>query len=193
MRDLNLPVQTKQIKRKAIEMIKPTQSTFKASAGWLTRFKTRHSLALRCQTSVQQKLPAQLELKLTQFLGDLKACRMQHKFPPALTINMDKTPMCFNMQSSTTIDVWGKKEVLIRGTGAHKHHFTVTLTCTAAGEMLKPIITFKAKTDCTLKKVSLREADVVSTTQTKGWMDSQLMMKWIQKILVKHTQGQHAQ
>jgi hypothetical protein len=192
MRDLNLPVQAKQIKRKAIEMIKPTQPTFKASAGWLTRFKTRHSLALRRQTSVQQKLPAQLELKLTKFLGDLKVCRVQHKFPPALIINMDETPMCFDMPSSTTIDVRGKKEVLIRGTGAHKRHFTVTLACTAAGEMLKPFITFKAKTDRTLKKVSFREADVVVTTQAKGWMDSQLMLKWIQKVLVKHTKGQHA-
>ena len=72
MRDLHLPVHNAQIKQKAIEMIKPSHPSFKASTGWLTQFKTRHSLVNRRQTSLQQKLPTQLEDKLRRFLADLR-------------------------------------------------------------------------------------------------------------------------
>ena len=69
MCDLHLPIQRKHIQRKAITLIQPTHPSFKASVGWLAKFLTRHSLTLRHQTSIQLKLPAQLEAKLTQFFN----------------------------------------------------------------------------------------------------------------------------
>ena len=149
MHDLHLPVHNVQIKQKAIEMIKPSHPSFKASTGWLTRLKTRHSLVNWRQTSVQQKLTAQLEDKLRRFLEDFRALRIQ-----SLIINMDETPMCFDTPSSTAVDVRGKKEILVRGTGAHKRRDTVTLACTASGTMLTPFVTYKAKTDQALKKMT---------------------------------------
>ena len=50
---------------------------------------------------------------------------------------------------SHTVKTWRMNyhgEVIIRGTGAQKQQFTVTLTCTALGKMLQPFVTFKAKT-----------------------------------------------
>ena len=41
MRDLNLPVSNNLIQRIAIEVIQPSHPTFKASAGWLEKFKTK--------------------------------------------------------------------------------------------------------------------------------------------------------
>ena len=75
---------------------------------------TRHSLTLRRQTSIQQKLPAQLEGKLTKFLVELKALREQHKFPLDLIVNMDETPVCFDMTSNTTVERCGVREVIVR-------------------------------------------------------------------------------
>ena len=121
-------------------------------------------MTLRRQTSIQQKLPAQLEAKLTKFLNDTEAIWVQHKFPPELIINMDETQVCFDMASNTTVDRQGKKEVIIWGTGAHKCRFTVNLTCTASGQMLQPFVTFKAKTECILKKIKVKENDVIITT-----------------------------
>ena len=78
------------------------------------------------------------------------------------------------------------------GTGAHKRRFTVTLTsCTASGQMLQPFVTFKAKTEHILKKIKVKENDVI-TTQANRWMDYKLMMRWIRKVLVKYTKGRHA-
>ena len=105
----------------------------------------------RRQASVQQTLPAQLEDKLRRYSEDLRALRIQHKFDKSLIINMDETPMCFDMPSSTTVDVREKKEILVRGAGAHKRRFTVNLACTASGTMLTPFVTFEVHkgTSCT--------------------------------------------
>ena len=173
-------------------MIEPTNPAFKASDGWLKTFLTKHSLTLCRQTSIQQKLPAQLEIKLAKFFVDTQAVREQHQFPPKMIINMDETPVCFDMPSNSTIYRCGSKEVVICGTGAHKRRFTITLACTASGEMLTPFVTFKAKTDHCLKKIVYKESEIIVTTQDNGWMDHSLMMKWIQKVLWKYTKGRHA-
>lgn len=164
---------------KAMALIQPTQPGFKASAGWLEKFLKRHSFTLHRETSIQQKLPAHLEGKLSSFLCDIKALRTQHRFPNELIINMDETPVYFDMAANSTIEKRGKNEVVIRSTGAHKRRFTVTLTCTAAGQMLQPFVTFKAKTERMLKKIQYNEKDVIITTQAKGWMDQKLLQKWI--------------
>ena len=147
---------------------------------------------LHHQTSIQQKLPAQLEAKLTKFHNDTKVIWRQHKFPPELIINKDETLVCFATASNTTIYRQGKKEVIIRGTGADKCRFTATLTCTASSQMFQPFVTFKAITERILKKIKVKENDDVITTQANGWVDYELMMCSICKVLVKYTKGHHA-
>ena len=58
--------------------------------------------------------------------------------------------------------------------------------------MLTPFVTFKAKTDRALKKMTYNARDIIVTNQHKGWMDSKLMHEWILKVLVKYTKGRHA-
>ena len=192
MRDLHLPVHNAQIKWKAIEMIKPSHPSFKASTGWLTRFKTRHSLVNRQQTSVQQKLPARLEDKLRRFLEDLRALQIQHKFDKSLIINMDETPMVLWYATEHSCWCSRKEGDTCSRAGAHKRRFTVTLACTASGTMLTPFVTFKAKTDWALKKMTYNVGDIDVTNQPKGWMDGKLMNAWTLKVLVKYTKGRHA-
>ena len=96
------------------------------------------------------------------------------------------------MASNTTVDRQGKKEVIIRGTGAHKCRFTVTLICTASGQMPQPFVAFKEKTEHILKKIKVKENEGVITIQANECIDYKLMMRWICKVLVKYTKGRHA-
>lgn len=136
------------------------------------------------KTSIQQKLPAQLEEKLEKFMENVKVMRETHKFSDEMIINMDET-----MPSSRTVSKKGLREVRIRSTGAEKCRLTVILTCTAAGIMLPPMIIFKGKRP--LKKIST-PSGVVVTVQSKTWNDSSLSKVWIQKILSRYTKKQHA-
>ena len=129
-RDLHLPVGTELIKVKARQLIKPYNSEFKASSGWLHKFMMRHGLSLRSRTSISQKLPAQLERKLESFLNHVRLFRKQQEYPLDLIIIMDKTPMYFNMVPERTVTSKGSKEVRIRSSGAEKKKLTVALTWT---------------------------------------------------------------
>ena len=72
-RDCHLPVGTNMIQSKATALIKPHNPTFKASKGWLHKFMLRNGLSLRYKTSISQKLPAQLERKIGEFLTRVRA------------------------------------------------------------------------------------------------------------------------
>ena len=58
---------------------------------------------------------------------------------------MDETPLYLDMPGSTTVNKKGCREVRVRSTGAEKRHLTVILACTAAGDMLPPMVIFKGK------------------------------------------------
>ena len=134
----------------------------------------RHSLSLRRTTSIQQNLPANLEQKLEQFMQDVKTLRVTHKFPDNLILNMDETPIFFDMPKNCTIAKSGAREVRVRGTKRGKKRVTFIVTCSAAGQMLKPMVVFKGKTARSLKKMTKR-SDIVTVYQTKAWMDHCLM------------------
>ena len=112
-----------------------------------------------------------------------------HHFPETMMINMDETPLHFDMPGSRTVDKKGCREVHIRSTGAEKHRLTLILACTAAGDMLPPMVIFKGKR--ALKNLHT-PGSVVVTVQPKGWNDSELTTLWIQKVLCRHTAKQHA-
>lgn len=58
-------------------------------------------------------------------------------------LNMDETPMYFDMASDKTYAPVGAKDVLVKTTGHDKLRFTVVLTVSASGVKLKPMIIFK--------------------------------------------------
>ena len=94
-RDLQLPVQRKMIQRKAAAAIAPDHSNFRALDGWLQKFMLRNFLSLRRHTSIQQKLPADLEKKLEKLIDTVKTLRERHNFPDELIINMDEKALIF--------------------------------------------------------------------------------------------------
>ena len=143
----------------------------------------------RAKTSIQQRLPAQLEDKLEKFVDNLRTLRETHHFPDTMIVNMDETPLYFDMPSSHSVHRKGCREVRVRSTGAEKRRLTIILACTAAGQMLPPMIIFKGKR--ALKHLRIPPGVVVEVQQ-KGWNDASLTLVWIQKVLLRYTKKQHA-
>ena len=102
---------------------------------------------------------------------------------------MDEMPLYFDMPGSHTVHKKGHREVCIQSTGAEKRRLSIILACTAAGDMLPPMIIFKGKR--ALKNQRIPPGVVVSL-QPKGWNDSTLTNEWIQKVLCRYTQKKHA-
>ena len=178
-RDLQLLVSRESIKSIALAKITKENPNFKASDGWLQKFMQRHSLTLRAKTSIAQKLPANLEEKISGFHFQVLTVQWEIHIEQLLIGNMDETPVFFDMVPSKTVDQVRVRTVRIQTTGAEKCHFTVVLTCTASGELLPPMVILKGKR--VLKGLKYPRGWVV-TVQEKGWMNKQLMYCWNRDI-----------
>ena len=64
----------------------------------------------------------------------------------------------------------------MRGTKGGKKRVAFVVTCSAAGQMLKPVIVLKGKMACSIKTVT-QWSDSVIVHQKKAWMDHCLMLK----------------
>ena len=154
-------------------------SSFKASAGWCSRFMNRNSLTLRQRTKIAQKLPAVLEDKVSSFHSFIINLRKKHGYDLSQIGNMDETPMTFDLPGNQTVDTVGSKTIMIKTTGHEKTHFTVVLACMADGTKLKPVIIFKRKT---LPKGAKFPSGVIVQAHPKGWMDEQGTQSWISNV-----------
>ena len=94
--------------------------------------------------NIAQKLPVALE-KMANFFQSVQSARKQTKYPDSLIVNMDETPMYFDMASPKTVSQRGTKTVSIRSTGAEKRRLTVVLAASADGQMLPAMVIFKGK------------------------------------------------
>ena len=167
------------IRMKALAMIDELNITgFQASNNWCTRFLRRNNLALRQKTKIAQKLPEDQEEKIVNFHCFVLNCRKKANHELVNIGNMDETPVWFNMPSARTVNTRGEKSVSITTTGHEKSLFTVVLSCLADGTKLKPMIIFKRKT----KPKEKFPPGVVVHHHPKGWMDTDGMKLWIQKV-----------
>ena len=152
-RDLHLAVTIQHIIDQAILTIQPSTPSFQGTRGWVQKFMRRNNLSLRAKTSIAQKLPAALEEKMAAFLRSVREARKQSKYPDNMIINMDETPMYFDMTTNKTVNLKGAKTVSVRSTGADKRRLTAVLAATSDGKMLPPMIIFKGKR--ALKNISV--------------------------------------
>ena len=111
------------------------------------------------------------------------ARREEDEFDDNLIINMDETPVYFDLVPSKTVNQRGSKSVLIRTTGSEKRHFTMVLAVAAGGDVLPPMVIFKGKRELNIPT----PPGWIVTVLDKGWMDESLMLRWIRDIYLKHT------
>ena len=137
----------------------------------------RNKLVLRQKTKICQRLPADLEEKITSFQRFVIKERKSHSYPLSQIGNMDETPVFFYLPSNRTVDCVGSKTVSVRTTGHEKTHFTTVLACMADGTKLPPMVIFKRKT---MPKEKFPVGVIVHVHQ-KGWMDTDGMLIWLQK------------
>lgn len=187
MNDNHLPVSSRMLSKKAKELIAPHNPSFTASRGWIDKFMCRNKLSLRKRTSMSQKLPKQLESKITSFYSQCAKAIRIGKYPLELIGNMDETPMWFDIVPQSSITKKGSKSVVIRTSGSDKRHLTVVLAVMADGTILPPMIIFKGKTNRTIRDLVVPTGFVV-TTQEKAWMDEERMLMWLREIWIKYTE-----
>jgi len=114
-----------------IELYGNLAKNFKTSHRWLIAFMRRYKLSLRRRTRISQKLPSETQSLLDKFHQFVNRLRLEKSYEFENILNMDETPVWFDMAGNFTINPKGEKTVHIRATGNEKNRFTVVLTCAA--------------------------------------------------------------
>ena len=151
----------------------PSHIDFKASRGWLTKFKKRNGLSLRRKTSVAQQDPERMIAKVVSYVTRVRWLQKKHKYSHSNINAMDDTPVWCDMVAETTIDAVGKKSITLKTTGHEKPRVSVCLAAKADGTKLKPMVVFKgAKRESAALNEDFKPRAVVATS-VNGWMDTE--------------------
>ena len=98
-------------------------------------------------------------------------------------INMNETPVWYDMPSGRTLEFAGAETVDIKTTGNEKNRFTTVVTVTTNGTVLFAYIIFgNLKRVPNEKKVKC-PANVVLAVNESGSMDEDLMCDYLNKII----------
>lgn len=114
------------------------------------------------KTTLAQPLPADMEDSIVTF----------HRFvvistPLSHIINMDETPMRFELPATRTLEFTGNRTVPIMNCGADKQNFTIALAVKANREKLPPKVIFKGVQQLRINVLPRMQVSVYK----KGWMD----------------------
>ena len=148
-----------------------TDPEFKASLGWYSNWKRRHAISMRAKTSLAQRLPADMEDKVVEFHRFVLRSRQRWGYDLSRILNMDETPMRFELPATRTLEFTGSRTVPVLSCGADKQSFTVALTVKANGKKLPPKVIFKGVWQLNINTPPRMQISV----HKKGWMDEEGM------------------
>ena len=162
-----LSVNSTMIRLKAKEL--SSDPAFKASPGWYTKWKRRHAISMRSKTTLAQRLPADMEDKVVQFHRFVLRARQRCGYESSQILNMDETPMRFELPATRTLEFTGTRTVPILSCGGDKQSFTVVLAVKADGGKLPPKVIFKGVRQLRIEVPRKMQVSV----HKKAWMDEE--------------------
>ena len=112
--------------------------SFKASQGWFAKFTKRHNISFRRSTHISKHSLEIMHERVDSFLR-LVLCRLR-EYQNSEILNMDETPVWFEMPGKSTLDIKEASEVTVVSTGHEKDRLTVTLGAYADGTKLSPLV-----------------------------------------------------
>ena len=88
------------------------------------------------------------------------------------TLMMDETAVYFEDNKTQTVDIIGRRHVVMKSTGFASMRITAVLAVWASGNKARPMVIDKGANTQSTK----REGNVLSVTQSKAWVTQELMI-----------------
>lgn len=113
----------------------------------------------------------------------------KYKILPRDFVNVDETPMFWEFLPKKIVFKKGEKVVPGRNSSQNHKRSTLILACNAQGDLLKPTLILKRKTQYKLN--CQNTIDLLLQVSDNGWTTSETFIEWIEQIVVPHLQGRH--
>jgi hypothetical protein len=144
---------------------------FKASSHWTTLFLKRHNFSLRRMTNLTTLTDDQLIQRAVDYMRYL---RMRYQYINlSKTLCMDETAVYFEDARTQTVDLQGRRHVVIKSTGFASMRVTVIAACWADGRKAPPLIIHKGNDSNNIT----RQTGVLTCHQKKAWVNADLLIR----------------
>jgi len=155
----------------------------KATNRWLSAFMKRYNFSLRRTTNLTTLTNEALIQRAVDYMTFLSSVIPRVNL--ANTLLMDETAVYFDDDRTQTVDLKGRKHVVMKSTGFASMRITVVAAVWANGEKAPPMVIHKAKTKAEINANGNGEVKhdltgpLLYTSQNKAWVNQDLMIKWI--------------
>lgn len=168
----NLPISGPVLKEKALELASEVGlNDFKASNGWLQKFKDRHQISYK-NTYADPALIK--ECVIIEWLNNVKETIKDYK--ECDIYNCDETGLFYRILPENTMSFIN--EACIDG-NLSKERLTIMLCTNIVGEFEKPLIIGKVRKYNCFKNINIDNLEIVWKTNTKAWMTRRIMTEWL--------------
>ena len=182
-RQARVRVTGKALKREALRLHEENgNQSFKGSAGWFRRFCKRHNIAFRRSTHIAQHAKELTDDRVDKFLRFVISMRRLRGYRDQDILNMDETPVWFEMPGKSTYDYKGKSEITVSSTGHEKQRITVTLAAYADGTKLAPLVHLPGLRPPAKLDVPSGIVIYMCGAGQKSWANEESIKFWLQKL-----------
>ena len=175
------------LRKKARDYISPHVSNFKASYKWAKKFLRRRGLSLRATTTKIKKVDPREKEAQELFLMHAKRLISDYRIHPKYVINVDETPIYWEYLPRKIIYKKGSKVIPSIKTGFEHKRSTLTLACTAWGDLLRPSVILRRKRPYTLGRQN--QIKLLLQKSDNGWANSKTFIELLDKIIIPYVQG----
>ena len=160
---------------------------FKASARWLTKWKCRHAVGMRCGTNSSQKVPADYAELIQHFRASITKFRKAKDITPSRIVNIDQTMCMFDMPGTRTNNVRGSKTIRIKTTRAEIKGFTVSRQQLQLERNFQLSLCSRNEREFLVKESDRKSTSLQMSVQvsTNGWMTAEQYHRWLVQVYRK--------
>lgn len=172
LRSRNFPINGPTIKRIALKIAAGMNlKEFKASNGWLEKFKIRHCLNFKTLSGEMKSVDT---TQVENFRNILEEKINEYGYSGVY--NCDETSLFYRTVAKKSFVT---AEDLCIGTKAKKDRLTLLLCCNMEGSQYKPLIIGKHKKPRCFGNINLDDFNIKYDHSTNAWMTRNLFQKWL--------------